>query len=322
MSRPRRQVPWLEQHGNDFWYIHWYDEKARRTKRESTGEKDAVEAQKVFAQWLVEPAVREPSRLDGLTVHQILDDYWREHVAEKVIDKARAEDAIAHLKEFFATNALVREIDIPLSRQYRDARRAGKVGGGRRRKNKAGSDSTIRRELVILQAAANHARRWKRLPANDMPSIELPAEQRGAHEAAPWLTVEEVQRAITEAPTERLRRFIRILYYTAARRASIERLTTFQVDLRAGRINLRRPDETALQRRSKKRRPIVPIHPEIRPDIEHLLAATDNQFLWGDEADMYRAFTTHLTKLGLGDRANPHILGGRSPGRSSDDSSF
>lgn len=306
MPRKKREVPWLEQRDNGVWYIYWYDDVAKHTKRESTGATDALEAQKIFAAWLAEPALKDPTRLVGLTVSNILDDYYREHVSEKVIDKARAEDAIAHLKAHFGST-LARDVDIPASRRYRDDRRAGRVGGGKRRKSKVGSDSTIRRELVVLQAAANHALRWKRITANDMPSIELPPENRRPDEA-PYLKTDELQSILNTAPTVRLRRFIRILYFTAARCRSIETLTKGQIDLKNGRINLRAPDENALKKASKKRRPIVPIHPEIRSDIEQLLNETDNGFLWGDCAKMYRAFNDHLTKHGFTDRANPHIL--------------
>jgi integrase len=298
MPRQRRDVPWIETHRNGTYYIHWYDAAEKRTKRESTGASDAVAAQKIFAAWLTDPSLREPSRLDGLTVSQILDDYRREHVAEKVIDRGRAELAIMHLKTFFGSTP-ARDVDIPLSRSYRAARRA--VGT---------SDGTIRRELVVLRAAAGHAARWKRIgpnanPPSGMPSIELPSE---SQQETPWLTVDELGHAISTAPTSRLWRFIRILYYTAARRHSIEAMTKSQVDLKHGLLNLRSPDESVLQRHSKKRRPIVPIHPEIRPDIEQLMVESPNQWLWGDDMDMYKQFTTHMKKIGLGHKGHPHVL--------------
>jgi integrase len=303
MPRQRRQVPWLEPDHNGTYYIHWYDAERRRTQRKSVETKDPSEAQARFGAWLYDPALRDPTRLDGLTVSQILDDYWREHVAEKVIDKQRVENAIQHLKAFFGATA-VRDIDIPLSRQYRDARRGHRREKGRGRQG--ASDSTIRRELVVLQAAAGHALKWKRIEANDMPSIEMPAEARAGE--VPWLTQSELRLAISLAPSTRLKRFIRVCYYTAARRASIEQLTKAQIDLKNGRINLRSPNETALQRNSKKRRPVVPIHPEIRRDIEELLAETPNNWLWGDDADMYHRFAEHMADIGMKSKCFPHIL--------------
>ncbi len=304
MPRKSREIPWLENRPNGYWYACWYDKTARRTHAVTMGTKDAGQAQTRFADFLLHGSeIREPTRLAGLTVAQVLDDYLREHVSEKVIDKERQHDAAAHLKAFFGTEP-IQSIDIPASRRYRAARRAGEIGGGKRRHAKAGSDATIRRELVVLNAAAKHALKWRRIEPKDLPSIDLPADTR---REAPWLLWDDIARAIEQAPTLRLRRFVKILYYTAARRGSIESLTKFQIDLRAGRINLRAPDESTLKRQSKKRRPIVPIHPEIRPDIEQLLNESPNEFLFGDARDMYRPFVEHLESLGF-DATNPHIL--------------
>src|SRR5262249_23159514 len=148
--------------------------------------------------------------VDGLTVRQALDQYKMEHIDVNAIDPVRAENGIRHLKAFFGDRPL-HEIDIPASRAYAKARREGKIGGGKREPNKVGSDSTIRRELVVLKAAAKHALRWKRISPIDMPSIDLPAEVR--HPDTPWLTREEVQRAI-ETAEGRLNAFIQIAYYT------------------------------------------------------------------------------------------------------------
>jgi integrase len=303
MPRIRREIPWIEQHANGTFYIHWYDESTKRTKRESTHSTDAMEAQQVFAKWLAKPELRETSRLAGhLTCSQVLDDYFREHVAEKVIAKYRQEYAIRHLKQFFGATPL-KDVDIPMSRSYRDVRQAGVIGG---RNHPKGSSSTIRRELIVLQAAANHALRWKRVAPADMPSIELPPNNVREGEA-PYLTIHELQRAIVAAPP-RLQRFIRICYYTAARRNSIETMLKSQVDLKAGRINLQVANATTLQKNSKKRRPIIALPPEIRSDLETLLIESPNHWLWGDDNKMYQEFHDHMVGLGLTDKAYPHIL--------------
>lgn len=307
MPRERRKIPWLEVR-DDTYYVYWYDEQAKpkpRTKRLSLGTTDSLEAQQRFAAFLTTGHARGGAKAAlGVTVGFALDDYYREHVIPNVVDKGRAEDAITHLKTWFK-DTLLKDVDIPASRNYADARRMGIVGGGARRKIKEASDSTIRRELVVLQAAANHAVRWKRITMAEIPSLELPRE---APRTEIWLTRAEMTKALGAA-SGRLYDFMALSYYTAARRASIERLTRFQIDLKGSRINLTSPKEDANQRRSVKRRPVVPVFPEVRPVIERLLEANkDSEWLFGDARDMYRVFRSHMEGLGLGDKANPHIL--------------
>ena len=303
MPRKRREIPWLELR-DETYYVYWHGDG--RIKRLSLGTQDRVEAQKRYANFLAggqQELDAKPGGPPSLTVAQALDDYYREHVIPNVVDKGRAEDCISHLKEWFK-NAPLSSVDIPASRGYADARRSGLIGGGSRRSSREASDSTVRRELVVLQAAANHAIRWKRISAAETPSIELPQE---APQREIWLTQAELALVLSRA-TGRLRAFIEVAYYTAARRASVERLTKFQVDLAQGRITLTSPHEDANQRRSKKRRPVVPIDPKLRPTIERLMLETPNEWLFGDTASMYRPFVQHLEGLGLPDKAFPHIL--------------
>lgn len=301
MSRKRREIPWLEVRG-EVYYVSWYEEASRRTKSKSLGTTNPVEAQKLYAVFLSTGS--GDAAASSLTVTQALDDYLREHVQQHVIDKGRQEDAASHLRAWFRSRPL-RDIDIPSSRAYADARRIGVVGGGLRRQDGAGANGTIRRELAVLGAAAQHALRWRRIQPNDMPSIEMPREN--THESE-WLTRDELATAIGAAPV-RLRDFMLVTYYTGARRASVERLSKAQVDLPANRINLRAPTEDANQRRSVKRRPVVPIDPRLRPTVERLLMThTDTPWLFGDTRNMYVPFRTLMEGLGLPQKANPHVL--------------
>lgn len=310
MPRPRREIPWLQVR-DGVYYVYWHNDQSGRTQRISLRTSDGVEAQQRYAAFLQQGhAIFNSGRTAGLGVGAALDQYWREHVQPNVVDKGRQEDAIHHLKAWFKDQPII-EIDIPASRAYADARRMGVIGGGRRRHRGEGSDSTIRRELVVLQAAANHAARWKRIgpsatPPTAMPSIELPPEAPPA--VAPWLTRDELKRA-TETATGALKDFMVVAYYTAGRRASVEALTRFQVDLKEGRINLRGANEDVNQRRSKKRRPVVPIDPLLRPTLERLLADSPNEWLFGKNRSFYRHFHRHMIALGFPDeKCHPHIL--------------
>jgi integrase len=322
MPRKRRDVPWLgDIDGNDWTpgepaYVHWYDAAKRRTQRLSLRTSDAMEATKRYAAFLVEGhdiVAGAPRAAKGLTTEQAIDDYLREHVATKVVDWRRQEAAARHLKLYFGSTP-ISNIDIPASRAYAEARRLGATDKPKEQRGRGkigSSDSTLRRELVVLVAAANHAARWKRIgpnasPPTPMPSVELPAETHS--EKVKWLTKEELQLAITSAHGT-LRDWIELAYGTAGRRDSIERLTRFQVDLARGRIDLTSPTETALQRGSKKRRPVVPIDARMRPIVERLMHDNrDSEWLFGERLRMYRPFSRHMKAIGLGHKKNPHIL--------------
>lgn len=304
----RKREPRLDWR-NGVAYIFWYDEAKRRTERLSLRTTDQVEARARFAAFLTDGhdiLAGKPRGPEGITLWQALDDYLREHVTEKVVDKTRIEAIACQLKGFFAPDTLLKDIDIPQSRRYREERRVRSLAEGARRR--PGCDATIRRELSTITAAANHAMRWKRIERNSLPVIELP----NVFTLEPlsddkWLTKEELQATI-EAAEGDLKHFILITYDSASRRRAVERLTRFQIDLKRGTVNLRGPDEDENQRRSRKRRPVVPIGPLARPSYEALLAKTNSQWLFGEPRDWYYAFRCHMEGLGLGRKANPHIL--------------
>lgn len=307
MPRKRRDIPWLEWRGSVA-YVCWYKETTRRTERLSLRTADAMEAQKRYAAFLVDGhdiIAGNPRRPSGLTVDQALDDYYREHVTKKVVDKRRIENCIAQLKGFFA-KVPMHDVDIPMSRTYIDRRRMGSCYESAR--SREGDDGTIRRELGTLIAAANHAVRWKRLPRNELPVVELPAAYIVESLADDdWLTKDELRRAI-DAATGDLRHFIVLAYDSASRRGAIETLRRSQVDLARSQVNLRGPDEDENQRRSRKRRPIVPISAWARPSYESLLNASPTQWLFGQPKSWYKEFRRNMESIGLGHKRNPHIL--------------
>lgn len=178
-----------------------------------------------------------------LTVAEALDQYAREH---KVGAEDRRRYAIDHLTVLLGSKPLA-SVDIPLCRWYKQQRRV--------------KDATTRRELGVLQAAANHALRWRRIAAADMPSIELPPN---SDPRMLWLFEDELQR-LRDAATGRARLFIDLAYYTASRKGALEYLTWDRVDLAAGRIMLADP----CGRLNKKRKPVVPIAEDLGKLLKH-----------------------------------------------------
>lgn len=303
MPRERTKEPERVER-NGWQYVEWYDPAAGRVRRQSLGTQDPREGLRRFAEFVLRGETGRNRGSAGLTVRQALDDYVEQHVKAtddrgrpRVVDSSRVRVIVGHLKAHFG-DTLVKDVDIAASRVYLNERRKVIAGGSRPRKNTV-KDSTIRRELAVLVSAANHAVRWRTLDRSDLPQVELPAPDQV--EDPKWFTKEQIQSLLQNTDGD-LNRFIRIAYYTAARRRSIEQLTRFQVKLDEGAIYLQKPGE----RITRKRRPVVPIFPEIRPVVEELFARGGN-YLFGDAPpNFYPGFKEACDVIGV--EGHPHML--------------
>jgi integrase len=307
MARPIRDVPWLEQI-NGTYYVHWYEApqtaaQKGRTRRVSLRATDPDTAKARFAAFLASGAdvTLGTARNAGLSVSDALDHYWTEHVGPNVVDKVRQENAIRHLKAWFGDTQMAK-IDIEECEAYAKARRQGLIGGGRRTPDKRGSDSTIRRELGVLQSASNHAIKRKRI-VGELPTFWMPTEDRTEDEETQFFTKEEIHLLFCTAKGD-LWDFIRMAYWTGARRASIETLEVKQVNFETRRVSLKKPGVKS----TKKRKPIVPIFPQIRGILERRVAASKDGYLFGKTVDFYRPFRQLCESIGLDDKFNPHML--------------
>lgn len=223
-----------------------------------------------------------------LTVERVVTLYLAEHVEEKVVDKGRQGRCIDHVLQHLRDTPIA-DIDIPFSRRYLKIRR-----------QEGAANSTVRRELNTLIAAANHCRRWRHMSGDQMPMIELPEIPAG--EEVKWFSKDQLRTIFSACKEGRLACFIRIAYYTAGRRNSIERLRRTQIDLVQERIHLALPGE----RVTKKRRPTVPLYPEIRPSVDWLMQHSGTEFLFGTTRNFYRPFSHLCTSLGF--YGHPHML--------------
>jgi integrase len=305
MPRPRRDIPWLDIREDGFYYANWYDAKVGRTRRQSLKTRNSVEATLAFGRWLVggTPRMGDGPKSAGLTVNTALDFYWTEHCERTddrgrplVADAGRQKGIIVHLKAGFGDREIT-SIGPAESRGYVDARRTGVIGGGSRRKDGCGSDSTIRRELNCLVATFNHNVKFGRVEG--ACRVELPAETR--HDSVEWLTVAQVG-ALIAAANSPLKEFIILAYYTAARRRAIENLTRFQVDLERGRISLMPPEG----RVTRKRKPVVPIYPEMEAAVRRLMEGNGTR-LFDSGISYYKRFVD-LAAAVLDVDAHPHML--------------
>lgn len=302
MARARSTEPWLQKRG-DVWYAFWYDAERRHERRKSLETSDHVVAATKFAEFLVR-GVDDPAARRGIpgikpTVTQVLDWYDKDHV-DTCASPERQRYAIEPLKVFFQSKTLD-QVDIELARAYRLSRTKGLVSG------RPVSDSTVRRELGVLVAAANHALKWKRIKADELPQVELPTEPQ---DKKPWLTKASI-RVIFEKADGDLRDFCMLAYYWGSRRAAVEGLRASQVDLQHGRVDL----HPLGARRTKKRRPIVPVYPEIRPLLERRMEPGADYLFGHRDREFYTAFKKLCRDHGIvavdapdGDTPWPHLL--------------
>lgn len=286
MARPISEIPWLDKRNNGKFYVHWYDAGSHRTQRLSLRTTDLSEAKARFAAFLAEggdivrgaPAFRK-------SVTTVVDDYLREHALVNCADPVRQKNIAVHLKGFFGETA-VADVNIPLSRKYAKWRDA--------------APATVRRELGMLVAAAHHAKKWGRLPADQLPTVELPAAPKHDLE---FFTVDEV-RALIESAEGRLRSFVILAYFTAARRKAIEQLEVSQVDLEHRRLYLHKSGE----RTTVKRKAIVPINDACVRELRFLLALTDTKYVFGTPTCYFRQFKRLCKRVGITGRNHPHLL--------------
>lgn len=226
-----------------------------------------------------------------LTIDMALDQYVNEHVVHNVIDYDRILLHVKHLKSFFKPRETIKKVGIPEAREYIIFRR------------KEGAEpATIRSELMCLKTAARHAVKWKRLSVDHLPQLELPPQ---SEPKLRWLTESELDSLRAGATNPRVRLFIEIAYYTAARRSAVENLTWSQVNFYENRIYLN-PEGRA---QTKKRRPVVPIDNKLLPFLleAYKTRASNQEYVLGSNGAIWTVFQAAVNAAKLTD-VSPHTL--------------
>ncbi len=278
---------------NGVYYATWWNAEKRRPERLSLRTKDPGEAQARFGEFLLQGAeVRGEAPEDGaLTCGVALDYYWQEHASQRIAAPERQQFAIDNLRPHFGS-LRISGVNCNTITDYCSLRAEGAIG-------QRSSAPTHRRELNVLKAAIMHAVKTKRFDLGDVPYIALPPS---APPKDRWLTQDELT-ALLGATTGRLRLFILLAYWTGSRKAAIEKLTWFQVDLKQGRIQLAQPGEA----KTAKRRPTVPISPALRPWLEQAHRLQQSEYVLDTPSPILHQFQRTARKLGWDD-VTPHTL--------------
>lgn len=228
-----------------------------------------------------------------ITVAEVLDDYEREHVGPRLVDKKRARETLSHLLAHFGP-LQVCDINPDIVSRYCTLRAKGAIG-------QCSAGPTHRRDLSILVAAINRALKHRRIEQSDVPYIELP--EAGAPRDR-WLTHEELGHLFKASRRyTRCYRFVMLAYYTASRKTALETLAWSQVDLAASTIALDKPGA----RKTKKRRPVVPISPKLLPMLREAYEEKTTEWVLGNPGNIHTTFSGACERAGL-EGVTPHTL--------------
>jgi integrase len=165
------------------------------------------------------------------------------------------------------------------------------------RRSRAVSNSTIRRELVLLVAALHWSQRTGRLKS--VPMIPLPAE---SSPRVRFLTQEELNRLVRAADNHSLGVFVRLAILTGQRKSALLELTWDRVDLRERVIRFADAQDSLQARR--KGRGAVPL----TPALETLLRGSQgpgNRIL--DSTGFRNRWEAAVEEAGL-PGVTPHVL--------------
>lgn len=259
-----RTFPHLAEDLNEFGYfeIRWteVEDGKHRTRRKSTRTGDRADAEKQLAAFLV---LRDTSRREGeRTLKQVFDIYLRLHSIPQGNDRTDCfvmTSPLAAFGDWPATGIKDSDIEAYTLRRQKGAYSSKKVKA---------APSTIRREIVALQAVLNFASRKELIPGKPVFRFPKPSDGQGR---VIWMTEEqqaEVMKLANESAPLTVRLFLRMaLTYGVRKGAMMDLAFGDQVNFLTNTIDFNKPGK----RVTRKRRSVVPMTKTIRADLELML---------------------------------------------------
>ncbi len=255
------KTPWLGKEPNQsIWYIYWYDAASRRHRRRSSGTDDRSEAEKALGQFIIEKSrtsvlgpIETPDRYPIATALR----WYLEERGPELASGEFAGRAVNRLIDFFGPKTVVGSITPQVLKRYETERKRKpkyircKNGGAYAEDPRGVTAGTIRRELVVLSAALNHAVANGRLTT--APKIIMPPT---SPSKTRYLEQDEIQRLLEGCVEAHVRLFVTLAINTGARKGALLDMKWEQVDF-ANRIVYLNPEGRA---QTNKRRAIVPMN--------------------------------------------------------------
>jgi integrase len=211
-----------------FYYILYYDLNGKQ-HRESTKSESSMEAEKTLQRRLGEMGlgIRPQQEVRSLKYEVVRDAYLQDYRSQggcffRKADGTEYINGMAHLDEFFK-NIRVIDITTELLRRYITHRR-----------KQGASDPTIRRNLVILRAMLNLARKDGKIRQSDIAYFPMPQDSKPR---TGFVDPDVFNKLLNELP-EHLRPLIRFMYRTGCRKGAALKITWDMVSADASEIQL------------------------------------------------------------------------------------
>mgnify|MGYP001166492573 CR=1 FL=1 len=286
---------WLSQRpGSKKYYLTWYEAGTRHISRETTDTDDLEQAKRILIE-RVQRASR-PSRTapEDVLLNEVMNGYLVNHLAIGPSYDTGCQ-AVKFFDAFFARHDLATVADLrPFHMDWfiKERRKDG------------AKDDTISRNLGVLRASLNYARKQGLL--DDAPYIK------GLPKGPPrerWLTPEEARRLMDATPSDHIKDYILLSLHTLARPRAIFDLTVYQVNLERRIIDFLPPG----QRQSNKRRPVVPISNALMPMLKRRIEESESGYIIEYEGrpilgNLRIGFRRAAERAGLGRDVIPYTL--------------
>lgn len=297
----------LRQHDNGFFYVHWTE--GRRSRRVSTGTKEAAAAQVFLAEWILGARQEGATGAAAFTVAELWGAYYERHVEPNNVDTRPADTSWKNLSVHFGPLTLADFVKkdargADAVDQYVAKRASGKIG------RRPGAPATIRHEISLLRACLNWCAKPKVaiIPPGLIPAFDLPPDSEPRDR---WLRTEEIKALVAAAAElrngdrlSRGERFLWIALETAARLQAILDLTWDRVDFEAGVIHFNVPG----RRKTKKRRVSVPMSKTLRPVLLRAYAERETDLVLDNKVlTIWRAMQAIAKRAGV-EGVSPHVL--------------
>lgn len=269
------------------YYAFW--SVARKSKRKSMGSPDEAVAEERFATWLLLRNDKTPTL--ARSVKACWTVYWLKHLSENSASPETALYSWKALEPYFG-EMRADEVDQDAVDSYMARRTGGLLG-------RAVKEPTVRRELQLLCACLNFCTRQKMHKPEAVQRIKLPE---GSEPRDRWLTTAEIQALLDAAARlrrgprlSRTERFIWLALATGARVSSLLDLTWDRVDFETNVIHLAVPG----RRKTKKRRPSVPISADLRQVLERAYAERIGDRVLDGPTPVWTSLQTVVIEAGL-----------------------
>lgn len=218
------------------WYVVWSE--AGRSRRQSTGTADKVEARRYLAQF----AALQDAPPERFTVGDLCDAYQKDREEDPSVHYPKAiANSLNHVRAHFGLLPPGMVSPVTVKTYVTQRRKAGVA------------DSTISKELRFLRQAMKYGVRHSWI--SEAPEISIPGEGEPRDR---FLSREEFARLYFHASPFHLRVFLALAISTAARGKHILTLTWDRVDFDLGLVRYR-PGQSA-----NKRTAAVPMNAPLR----------------------------------------------------------